>query len=67
MDHRNAQIELLEARLVEAQRDLAGRTAQEVLMRELVAKFVPPTQLSLAANPTKARGKRAKGGSFVPR
>lgn len=61
VDHRDAQIELLEASLLEAQRDLAGRTAQEVLMRELVDKFVPPTQFSLAANPTKVRGKRAKG------
>lgn len=67
LDHRDAQIEMLEARLGEAQRELAGRTAQEVLMTELVAKLAPSTHSSQEASPTKARGKRAKREGLVTR
>jgi len=64
---RDAHIEVLKARLSEAQRELAGRTAQEVLMNELVAKLVPPVHTSLVASPPKARGKRTKREGFVSR
>lgn len=41
VDARDARIRLLEAGLVDAQRELAVRTAQEVLLSELVAKLSP--------------------------
>lgn len=43
VEDRDVRMRLLEFGLVEAQRELAGRTAQEVLMTELVAKLgMPP-------------------------
>lgn len=41
VDERDVRIRVLEAGLVDAQRDLAGRTAQEALLSELVAKLGP--------------------------
>ncbi|TDP74724.1 DNA-binding protein [Roseateles toxinivorans] len=41
VDERDVRIRLLEAGLADAQRELAGRTAQEVLLSELVAKLGP--------------------------
>ncbi|MFY7863762.1 DNA-binding protein [Roseateles sp.] len=60
VEHRDSQIQVLETRLGEALRELAGRTAQEVLMSELVAKLVAPPHPSRAASPAKARDKRVK-------
>lgn len=39
VDERDVRIRLLEAGLIDAQRELAGRTAQEVLLSEFVAKL----------------------------
>jgi len=60
VDDRDARIQQLEAELVEAQRELAGRTAQEDLMSELVAKLTPTNPIRKATRPSKTRGTRTK-------
>ncbi|UXH76207.1 DNA-binding protein [Roseateles amylovorans] len=60
VDDRDARIRLLEAELVDAQRELAGRTAQEVLMSELVAKLAPISAVPKESRSVKPRGARSK-------
>jgi len=54
VDDRDARIQALETDLGDAQRELAGRTAQEDLMSELVAKLTPTSHLTKAPSSAKA-------------
>lgn len=60
VDDRDVRIRLLEAGLVDAQRELAGRTAQEVLLSQLVAKLAPPQPAEKGPRTAKLRGAKAK-------
>jgi len=60
VEDRDVRIRLLEAGLVDAQRELAQRTAREELMSELVAKLTPTQPVPKEPRSAKARGTRAK-------
>lgn len=67
VDERDARIQVLEAGLGAAQRDLAGRTAQEALMSELLATLVPAVQKDSASEvagvqPVRRSAKRKRAG-----
>lgn len=63
VEHRDARIQVLETRLGEAQRELAGRTAQEVMMSELVAKLAPRRTGSKAPSSAKTAVRKVKSPS----
>jgi len=60
VEQRDARVQALEIGLAAAQHELAGRTAQEVLMSQLVAKLAQTHPPVKASRGPKAHGTRAK-------